>query len=193
MTWLAVLGDGGHAREIAALAALLNAPSRRWSEIDLVGQAAEPDALRGTGDLVLGMGLPRSRMGLLACLAQMESRWPTLVHPRAVVDASARLGAGVTVQANCVVSTDVVIGAGTHLNYTATVGHDAVVGRACLVNPGANLSGGVRLGDGVLVGAGAVVLEGRCVGAGARIGAGAVVTSDVAAGATVVGVPARER
>jgi serine O-acetyltransferase len=43
----------------------------------------------------------------------------------------------------------------------------------------------------VQVGSGARVLGAIHVGAGAQIGANAVVTSDVAAGATVVGIPAR--
>jgi maltose O-acetyltransferase len=41
------------------------------------------------------------------------------------------------------------------------------------------------------IGSGAVILGGVTVGAGALVGAGAVVTRDVAAGATVTGVPAR--
>jgi acetyltransferase-like isoleucine patch superfamily enzyme len=41
------------------------------------------------------------------------------------------------------------------------------------------------------IGSGAVVLGGVTIAAGATIGAGAVVTRDVAAGATVVGNPAR--
>jgi len=41
------------------------------------------------------------------------------------------------------------------------------------------------------IGSGAVILCGVTVGEGAVIGAGAVVTHDVAAGATVAGVPAR--
>lgn len=48
------------------------------------------------------------------------------------------------------------------------------------------------IGDGVYVGAGARVLGGIVVGAGATIGANAVVIDSVSAGATVVGVPARE-
>ncbi|MFN0030066.1 MAG: serine O-acetyltransferase [Acidimicrobiales bacterium] len=50
-----------------------------------------------------------------------------------------------------------------------------------------------RLGDHVFVGAGARVLGPISVGDGARIGANAVVISDVPAGATAVGVPARVR
>jgi serine O-acetyltransferase len=47
------------------------------------------------------------------------------------------------------------------------------------------------IGDDVFIGAGAKVLGAVTIGDGARIGANAVVVSDVPAGATAVGVPAR--
>jgi acetyltransferase-like isoleucine patch superfamily enzyme len=48
-----------------------------------------------------------------------------------------------------------------------------------------------RVGRGASIGSGATNLCGVSIGEGALIGAGAVVTHDVAAGATVAGVPAR--
>src|SRR5215218_2947089 len=48
-----------------------------------------------------------------------------------------------------------------------------------------------RVCRGASIGSGAVILCGVTVGEGALVGAGAVVTRDVAAGATVAGVPAR--
>jgi maltose O-acetyltransferase len=49
----------------------------------------------------------------------------------------------------------------------------------------------IRIGRNVWIGGGAIVLPGVTVGDDAIIGAGSVVTRDVAAGATVVGNPAR--
>jgi acetyltransferase-like isoleucine patch superfamily enzyme len=50
-----------------------------------------------------------------------------------------------------------------------------------------------RVARGASIGSGAVIMCGVTIGRGALIGAGAVVTRDVAPGAVVVGVPARER
>jgi acetyltransferase-like isoleucine patch superfamily enzyme len=49
----------------------------------------------------------------------------------------------------------------------------------------------VTIGDDVWIGIGAFILKGVEIGAGARIGPGAVVTSDVPAGDSVIGNPAR--
>ncbi len=49
----------------------------------------------------------------------------------------------------------------------------------------------VEIGDDVHIGVGAIVLKGVRIGPAATIGAGAVVTTDVPAGATVTGNPAR--
>jgi UDP-2-acetamido-3-amino-2,3-dideoxy-glucuronate N-acetyltransferase len=45
--------------------------------------------------------------------------------------------------------------------------------------------------SGASIGSGATILCGVTIGAGAMVGAGAVVTTDVPAGSTVMGVPAR--
>jgi len=47
------------------------------------------------------------------------------------------------------------------------------------------------VGEGALIGIGAKVVPCMKIGANAVVGAGAVVIEDVAAGATVAGVPAR--
>lgn len=69
---------------------------------------------------------------------------------------------------------------------------DAKIGANCLIFQQVTLSGKVIMGGHVDVGAGAKILGPLTIGDHARIGANAVVTKDVPAGATVVGIPARE-
>jgi serine O-acetyltransferase len=72
----------------------------------------------------------------------------------------------------------------------------AVIGRNCMIFQQVTIGTGSvpglpTIGDHVDIGAGARVLGGIRIGNDARIGANAVVLSDVPAGATAVGIPAR--
>lgn len=114
----------------------------------------------------------------------------SVIHPSAVVASDAVIGAGTQIMAGAVIQPAVVIGENSVINTRACVDHDCRIGDHVFVAPGVTLCGGVAIGEGAHIGAGAVVLEGRNIGARATIGGGAAVISDVAGGATVVGVPA---
>ncbi|OIQ87558.1 serine acetyltransferase [mine drainage metagenome] len=84
-------------------------------------------------------------------------------------------------------------GTGVVIGETAVVGDDVTLYHGVTLG-GTSLHKGKRhptLEDGVIVGAGAHVLGPVTVGAQARIGANAVVLTDVPAGVTMVGIPAR--
>ncbi len=104
-----------------------------------------------------------------------------------------RLGRRVFLNFNCVVldvapveiGDDTQIGPGVQI-LTADHPRDPRARRE-----GAELGRAIVIGRNVWIGAGAIVLPGARIGDDAIVGAGAVVTRDVAAGATVAGVPAR--
>lgn len=84
-------------------------------------------------------------------------------------------------------------GMGVVIGETAIVGDDVTLYQGVTLG-GTSLERGKRhptLEDGVIVGAGAKILGPLTIGARARIGSNAVVLRDVAAGTTVVGIPAR--
>lgn len=114
-----------------------------------------------------------------------------VVHPSAVLAASAQRGRGLIVLARAVVNPLVELGDNVILNTGCIVEHHCVVGSHVHVAPGAILCGEVRVGPGAHVGAGAVVRQGLTVGSRSVIAAGAVVVRDVPDGVMVAGVPAR--
>jgi serine O-acetyltransferase len=84
-------------------------------------------------------------------------------------------------------------GMGVVIGETAEIADDVTLYQGVTLG-GTSLHRGKRhptLEEGVIVGAGAKVLGSFTVGKGARIGANAVVLSEVAAGTTMVGIPAR--
>ena len=57
--------------------------------------------------------------------------------------------------------------------------------------PGTRISGGCTIGNEVNIGGAAFIIPGKKVGDGARIAAGSIVFSNVRAGTTVLGNPAK--
>ena len=115
----------------------------------------------------------------------------TLLHGRAWVAGSARLGAGCQVLAMAAISENAELGRYCIINTSASVDHECRLGDGVHVMPGAVLAGCVEVGSHATIGANATALPRLRIGEGAVIGAGAAVTEDVAAGVTVAGVPAR--
>jgi len=128
---------------------------------------------------------------LVQRLLELGRAVPSVVHPSAYVDPTARLGDGASVYPGCTVDQRVVIGRGTLLNAGVVVAHDTAIGDACWLGPGVTLSGDVRVGSGCFLGSGSTVSNHIEIGADAVVGLATAVTKHVAAGTSVIGNPMR--
>ena len=93
---------------------------------------------------------------------------------------------------NLIIEIDNSIGKGNLFHVGSFVSHDVTVGDFCEISPYVKLLGHCVIGNFCSIGTGAIVLPKVRVSDRAIIGAGAVVTTDVEAGATVAGVPAKK-
>jgi sugar O-acyltransferase (sialic acid O-acetyltransferase NeuD family) len=203
---MGIWGASGHGK-VAADAARLSgaevicfvddAPLKTGTSWDgvpvLAADAGLARVLAVAGAVGLGIGDNRARARVFATVVNAGAQVPPIVHPAAVLSTTASVGAATLVCARAVLNPCARVGRAVVVNTGAIVEHDCEVGDFVHLSPGSVLAGRVTIGEGAHIGAGAVVLAGLRVGAFAVVGAGAVVTRDVAAGATVMGVPARAR
>jgi sugar O-acyltransferase (sialic acid O-acetyltransferase NeuD family) len=158
--------------------------------LSVLGKTADLDAVPHDA-VIIAIGDNRTRAQLFQEMEQRGERLAIARHPSAVIAPDVRIGAGTMICAGVVVNAGSVVGVNVLLNTGSTIDHHNEIGDAVHIAPGAHLGGRVAVGEGALVGIGAIVLPGRHVGPWATVGAGACVTRDVAAGITVVGIPAK--
>jgi sugar O-acyltransferase (sialic acid O-acetyltransferase NeuD family) len=197
-----IYGAGGHGRSLAALITA----GEKFQVVGFVDDGLDSGdfvaglpVLGGRKDLealyesdvalavngVGGIGRPEDRLAIFYQLADAGFICPTVIHPTAFLEKSARLMSGVQVFPLAYVGTDVRVGFGSIINTGAIVSHDVDLAPYVNLSPGATLAGGVVVGEGVLVGMRATVNLGVHIGAHAAIGNGATVKADVPEGGVV--------
>lgn len=205
---IVLVGAGGHAKVVATVIAASkkyqlagatdaqpHASAAVRSGLKILGSdAALPGLLKkGVSAAAVGVGSisdTSARKILRGKLEKLGFLLPSLVHPQAIVSASAQVESAVQVMAGCVIQCGVWLSKGCVINTGAVIEHDCLIGLDAFIAPGAVIGGECEIGEGAFIGIGAVVIQGVRIGAGSIIGAGAVVLKDVPAGKTAFGVPA---
>lgn len=179
-------------RPIAGLIEVGDDADRLKTDLPVLGgeELLSDPAFLAAHEVFVGIGDGRRRTLSAAVLAR-GGTVATVIHPAAIVSASAKIGVGTVISAGVVVQMDAIVGRYCSLNTACTVDHDNVLEDGVNIAPGAHLAGGVQVGDGAFIGIGATIKGWLRIGAGATVGAGAVVLREVPDGATVVGNPAK--
>lgn len=192
-TEIYIYGCGGHAAVIADIAVecgyerVIFLDDNKFDGVNVLKFSPELKK----ADIIVGVGdnVARKRVQNLVCDAGFNV--VSLIHPSAVISASAKICRGVVVMPNAVINARAVIKQGAIINSAAVIEHDCIIGEFAHISPNAALAGGVQAGDLSHVGIGSCVIQGVKIGARSVIGAGSVVVRDIADGVKAYGVPAK--
>ncbi len=178
-------GDGDPAkdgREIAGAKVLAHSP-----------QGAATAALREGWQVVVGIGDNRTRQHIHRLFEDLGVPRATIIHPRAVVAPSARVGPGTVILAGAVINPDTHIGVNAVVNTAASADHDNRLEDHCHLSPGVHLGGNVTVGCGAHLGVGVCAIQGVRIGSWSVLGAGAVIVRDIPSRVVAYGIPAQVR
>lgn len=139
-----------------------------------------------------GKGWVRERIiARLDRLGITSSRFATVIDPRSMLAEDTVIGRGSILLAGVVATAQVEVGDHVVCMPGVVLTHDDRVESFVTLCAGVVLGGTVTVGRSAYLGMAASVREGRSIGAGSTIGMGAAVVTDVPAGETWAGVPAR--
>ncbi|MBP1636302.1 MAG: hypothetical protein H6Q10_2876, partial [Acidobacteria bacterium] len=181
MTPLLILGAGVFAEEVADLAAAAGFEVAGFVEGrdrercgTLLGRPVhwidELPALPPGTLAVCAAGSP-ARAAFIARAEERGVRFGTLVHPSAVVAASASIAEGAIVGAGVVIGAAARVGRHAVLNRGCLVGHHARLGEFATLGPGCNVGGLAEVGAAAFLGMGATVIDRVTIGEGATVAA----------------------
>ena len=137
------------------------------------------------------IGFPKVKAAIQRRLTEQGVRFETIIAPDARVSERSAIGTGSVIYGYTSISVDCEIGEGVLLNGRVSVGHDVKIGDYTTIMVGTGISGGCRIGSQVNIGGHAYIIPGKKVGDNATIAAGSVVFTNVKAGVTVLGNPAK--
>ena len=144
MKKLLILGAGGYGKTIADVASQLNC----YDRISFLDDQRTGDHILGKCEEYLqfcdsetevypAFGGGSIRMMWIHRLLEAHITIPSLIHPRAYVSPTAKLGSGVVVLPMAVVNTGVTVEEGCIINIGALIDHDSVIGEGTHLAPGA--------------------------------------------------------
>jgi sugar O-acyltransferase (sialic acid O-acetyltransferase NeuD family) len=185
---LLIVGGGGYGCAVAEAASLSGAftvvgfVDDRWPGLQsawgrpVVGRSDQLASLRPMADAaVVAVGNNARRQALCETILAAGFELASVIHPKAFISPSAKLGRGVTVMAGAVVGSEAELGDGVIANAGCVIDHHGAVGAH------AHLGIGACMGGGASMGMRSWMQEGCCLGPGESIPADVTIARHSAA------------
>ena len=207
---LVLIGAGGFGKEAASIVEALNSERPRYELLGFVddgerfkaGDEINGYPWLGTVDWVrqntdesifytCTVGNVHTRARIQKELMALGKQFETIIARDAYVSPLSKAGQGCVLYPSVLVSVNCEIGDGVLLNTRANIGHDVTIGSYTTISPNSSISGECKIGGEVTMGGHTFVIPGRKIGDGATVAAGSVVFTNVKAGTTVLGNPAK--
>lgn len=204
-----IIGCGGFGREVKTLIDQINKIKKTFELIGFIDDNKNsPNNINGLPylgcidilqlsqykgvSLCFGIGDPMTKFKIYEGLKNEDFRFPTLIHPKAIISEDyVRIGKGCIITAGVIITCNINIEDFVTLNLSCTVGHDTTIKNFSSFMPSVNISGEVIIHERVYVGTGAKIINQLEIGKETIVGAGAVVAKSLPEKCTAVGIPAK--
>lgn len=137
------------------------------------------------------VGTPEERGRIQKTLEAKGVRFETLIHPKVTILEGCTRGKGCLIEGATSISVGSKIGDGVFMNGRISIGHDVTIGDYTCIMPGTGISGWCNIGRECMIGGHSYVIPKRKIGDKATVAAGSIVFTNVKAGTTVLGNPAK--
>lgn len=142
---------------------------------------------------IVAIGNNKVRSEIMDKINSKGGLTPTLIHPKAVISDSAKIGKGVYIHGNTYIWTKTNISDYCIISPNVVIAHHSSLGKACLISTLSGVGASITIKDNVFVGMGSTLVTGvSLVGEGSIIGAGAVVLKNVEKECVYAGIPAKK-
>jgi sugar O-acyltransferase (sialic acid O-acetyltransferase NeuD family) len=128
---------------------------------------------------LIGIANIQYRKTIVQDFLDKGARFISIIHPRAFISKTARVGEGTVIAPYVNVGPKAVIGAFNLLNSRSSIAHDSVLGAFNFISPNVAISGFTNIGKNNLFGVNSATIPGIKIGDNNKISAGMVVDKQV--------------
>ncbi|MFO7656114.1 MAG: hypothetical protein R6W78_03540 [Bacteroidales bacterium] len=133
-----------------------------------------------------------NRDKLIQSLGIPESRFATIIHPKASVSAFSFIGFNVLIMENVVIKATAVIGNHVCILPNSTVHHDSKIHDFSLIGSNVTIAGNTIIGTKCYIGSGSNIINKIHIGNGTLVGLGSNVVKPVSDNSKIAGNPAQQ-